>query len=204
MDADLAYWAERAGAILLTATLVAMVSQRLPKLLQLPAVLAITVAAALIRIDGRTAVDFVYSWTGALSAASFLLLGWAIWRSVRWRQPPPDRRYGFGVLAIMLLGLGVALYAPGLGVGPFDPYRYGFGGWQLPAVLLALLLAGFLLRAWAVAVWLAAAAGLFLSGLHPSLNLWDSLIDPLAATLALLALPASLFRRRVPAEPGPA
>jgi hypothetical protein len=193
MDLDLAYWGERIGPVLLAGAIVALLVQRLPKLFRAPAVVAITIAAAALPYDGRTVVDLLFSYTGPLSAASFLLLAWWIWRCVRWRMPGGWRPYGFGVMAAMLLGLAFLLYPPTLGVGPLDPYRYGFGGWQLPALLLVLAGIGFVLRAWVVAIWLGLSAGLFLSGLQPSLNLWDSLIDPLAALFAVFVLPASLF-----------
>ncbi|MDR1934464.1 MAG: hypothetical protein LBS49_02570 [Candidatus Accumulibacter sp.] len=89
-------------------------------------------------------------------------------------------------------------YPPALGMGPLDPYAWGYGeALPLPLPLIAGALA---LAAW-LAGWRVSALALVLAlaawrlRLHESANLWDYLLDPLLVLAALGVLAARGLRR---------
>jgi hypothetical protein len=100
-------------------------------------------------------------------------------------RPAPIGRTPATVLAIF----GIAFYVLALGLGDFDPYRLGYGGW--PAATLVSMLAAAALLAWRrgqpLWLWLLAVdLAVFAAGLPESSNLWDALFDPLLVAAALI------------------
>lgn len=100
-------------------------------------------------------------------------------------RPAPIGRAPAAALAIF----GIAFYILALGLGDFDPYRLGFGGW--PAATLVTMLGAAALLAWRrgqpLWLWLLAVdLAVFAAGLPESSNLWDVLFDPLLVAAALI------------------
>lgn len=139
--------------------------RRLPSALRWPGLLATIPAAFVLR-----------GLLGEASAALPVLAWYAT-------GAPAIGRAG-KVLLAAVAGAALALYVSALGLLQTDLYAAGYapGGLMVPAALIVLLayrvLPGL---AWA---WLGGIA-LFASGLHPSPNLFDALIDVPAALLAI-------------------
>lgn len=96
-----------------------------------------------------------------------------------------------------LLAFALPFYATALGLGAFDPYTLGYRPWALLAALTPL---GIVLWWKRQDIWLliliidlaAYAGGLFA-------NLWDALLDPLLALLALIVVGRPLAMRLIAA-----
>jgi hypothetical protein len=108
---------------------------------------------------------------------------------------PRDLRALFGLVA----SAAAFLYPFALGWTQFDPYALGYGSIVFVTVLLLVTLAAWYFRRNIVALIIIAAALAYLLGAYESRNLWDYLIDPLAALYALVRLLAGARRR--PGEP---
>jgi len=185
---------ERFGPLLLIAGLAGTIADAIGHSPRASIAVAMLVgAAALIPIGKLSAVDYFYSLTGPLSAASLTMIGIGIAGFV-WRDQPIDARSGVAVLAVMVPILALPLYAAVIAGWSFDPYRWGFGGWVLPAGLFVLLAVGLWFGAFAVALWLALAGALYLAGGYASRNLVDYLVDPTAVIIAIVVL-ARVFLR---------
>lgn len=119
---------------------------------------------------------------GCLGAPSATLVQLACWRIAAPASPgrlPAPAAIGFMAVALIF-------YPLALGWGPFDPYGLGYR--PLPLLLALVPLAAWLAwrrrDAWLLLLAIdlvAYAAGLFA-------NLWDALLDPLLAVLALASL----------------
>jgi hypothetical protein len=98
--------------------------------------------------------------------------GWLLASSAEFR---------FATLTAALAGL--ALYPAAMGFFDYDMYVLGFGGYLLPStvagVIAYAIFRGYLVTALALNVSVAA----FLAGLGESRNLWDYVIDPIAAII---------------------
>lgn len=93
-------------------------------------------------------------------------------------------------IAVLATVTGVVFYPPALGLGPVDPYAWGYSGTGLVAgASLLALLAGALGR-WVLAAGLSLALAGWRLGLLESPNLWDYLVDPMLALGSLVALVA--------------
>lgn len=194
-EGALLFAAERAGALLLIAALLAFVLRPLPRLAAVGAVAVASVMAAFIPLRELTPVDLLFSMIGPLSAAGLLLVGSQLVRHLT-RGPPAGRGVGMPAMAFAVVVLGVAFYPPAMGLGRFDPYALGYAGWAVPVVLIALSALGVLFRAPAILVWVALSAAIFLAGLSPSRNLWDSVLDPVGWFAALILIGELAVRRR--------
>jgi hypothetical protein len=189
------------GPLLLIVTLAgAIASLRIASPLWRLGAMVVAGAAALVPIGGIPATQFVYSVTGPLSAASLTLLGSGFVALLRPRKPA-GAFTAPTTLAAMILLIAVPLYVFELtGRGP-DLYIWGYGEWPLPALLGAILLVAFWRGGPAVAAWLILAGALYLSRAYASANLFDYLVDPVAALLALIVLGrAAVARRRAEAQ----
>ncbi|MBI5625735.1 MAG: hypothetical protein HY935_00795 [Nitrosomonadales bacterium] len=140
----------------------------------------------LIPFDGFPLAAYMRGATGDLSITSMVLLWYALSRP--WSVcGTEDLNHRHVLLALIALAA-LAFYPMALGFGEFDPYRLGYGSWQMvTALLLAALLAwlwkhhqfalcvGFATLAWAI-------------GWYESDNLWDYLLDPFVSIYALAAI----------------
>jgi len=179
--AGLAGAAAAIAAVLLGLPGIASLRRAHPRPLLLAAVVA-----ALVPLGTLPAAGYVRGIVGDLSVTTVLLLlrgllqpflgGTAI-----------DARNRL-TLQILVAAGGLALYPPALGLGPFDPYRLGYGNEWLLGGLLALALAAGLRRLTLVTWCLALAVLAWAVGAYESRNLWDYVVDPLVAAWGLCAL----------------
>jgi hypothetical protein len=127
--------------------------------------------------------------TGDLSVATLALAAGALFFRLTGRAAA-DKREARALLWLVAAA-GLFLYPLALGLTPFDPYALGYGS---PVFTTGLLLVT--LAAWRAGLKLVIAVVLVgalacLVGLYESRNLWDYLLDPLAAMYALGALLAA-------------
>ncbi|MCX8146013.1 MAG: hypothetical protein N3C59_06730 [Azovibrio sp.] len=119
---------------------------------------------------------------GVLGVPSMTLLQFALLVCLRRPLPPsPGPRTG-----CVLLALALTVLAAALGLGPIDPYGWGF---QARYLLLALLPVLFLLYRHGQGGWLMLLAVdllAYTSGLYA--NLWDALYDPILVFILALHL----------------
>lgn len=144
---------------------------------------------------GLPLAAYVRGATGDLSAATLALAVGAGFARLTGRRLFEDRERN------ALLGLVAAaalfLYPFALGWTPFDPYALGFGSIAFVTALLLVTLAAWRMGLNLVVLVVLAGALAWLGGLYESRNLWDYLIDPLAAAYALGALSAAGGRKLV-------
>lgn len=144
---------------------------------------------------GLPLAAYVRGATGDLSAATLALAVGACFARLTGRRLFEDRERN------ALLGLVAAaalfLYPFALGWTPFDPYALGFGSIAFVTALLLVTLAAWRMGFNLVVLVVLAGALAWLGGLYESRNLWDYLIDPLAAAYALGVLSAAGGRKLV-------
>jgi hypothetical protein len=100
----------------------------------------------------------------------------------------------FGMLSSLIL------YPAALGLGPIDPYCWGWGN-NLFLVVIAILTFFLLVTKNRFAILILLALAAFDFQLQETTNLWDYLIDPIYAVLALVMGMRSLFFNEEPQEP---
>jgi hypothetical protein len=156
-------------------------------------VVAVAVALACVPLRRWSLVGWLVALAGAPSVSSLVLLIAVAWERLTGRAVLDARawRTAFRFLALAA----VSLYPMSLGLGRFDPYALGWNNvWMLAAL-------------WAVSVWLLLSGDrfgvvlllavlAFNVRLLESSNLWDYLIDPPLAAVALLVVAAPLRRMR--------
>jgi len=99
----------------------------------------------------------------------------------------------FGILGSLVL------YPAALGLGPIDPYCWGWGN-NFFLLAIAALVLFFLVTQNRFALLMLLALAAFDMELQDSTNLWDYLIDPVYAGLALVMGMRSLFINERPQE----
>lgn len=154
-----------------------------PGLAGRPSRAAAVLAAALIALNvplaGVTPLA-VLRGVFATPAVTTLVLVAALFAARAARVSPFARREGLQ-LAMFAALTGLAFYPPALGLGPVDPYAWGYGGAVLALAAGAL---GVLCAAsgrWLSAIALSLAIVAWRLRLLESPNLWDYLVDPLLA-----------------------
>ena len=100
----------------------------------------------------------------------------------------------FGMLSSLIL------YPAALGLGPIDPYCWGWGN-NLFLVVIAIFTFFLLVTKNRFAILILLALAAFDFQLQETTNLWDYLIDPIYAVLALVMGMRSLFFNEEPQEP---
>lgn len=98
-----------------------------------------------------------------------------------------------GLIALLAAVTGVLFYPPVLGLGPVDPYAWGYGGLILPLLAGAAALLAWMAGVRVLALALVLALPAWRLHLLASPNLWDYLIDPMLALGALGALIVMAF-----------
>lgn len=150
------------------------------------AVLAAVVVAISIPVAGTSLIGVLRGLFAGLSVATLVVVtALFIARAAQRGLFARGERVSIAALACVV---GVLFYPPALGLGPVDPYAWGYGGATLPVLAGAAALMAWLagMRVLALAVVLALPA--WRLHLLASPNLWDYLIDPLLALGALVAL----------------
>jgi hypothetical protein len=161
------------------------------------ALAGVVAVLALVPFGDLPLAAYLRGAAGDLSIASVALLV----RCVLARQPLDARNRLALQMALAFAAL--ALYPLALGLGAFDPYRFGFGDPWLVGALGLVALAAWRARLTPLALGIALALLAWAIGWYESGNLWDYLIDPL---VSLWAIGALLIRaaRRVLQRPAPA
>jgi hypothetical protein len=185
-----------AGCLLLCLAVAATVLRldRLPVRIR-HAILPIAAVALFVPVDGLSLLAHVRGATGDLSVPTLALAAGALFFRLTGRRLLERRE--LNALLWLVAAAALFLYPLALGLTPFDPYGLGYGSAMFVTVLLAVTLAAW--RAgWKLPVLVVLAAGLaWLLGIYESRNLWDYLLDPLAAIYALGALLAAGARALV-------
>jgi hypothetical protein len=124
--------------------------------------------------------------TGDLSASTLALAAGAILAQLTGRTPFERRERN--ALLWLVAGAALFLYPFALGWTAFDPYALGYGSGAFATALLAVTLAAWRMSLKLVVPVVLAGALACLGGVYESRNLWDYLIDPLAAAYAIATL----------------
>lgn len=160
------------------------------------AILAAAAVLLLVPVGGLPVAAYVRGAIGDPSAATLALAAGALFFRLTGRtaiEPREARALLWAVAAAALF-----LYPFALGWTPYDPYALGYGSPVLVTALLAVTLAAW--RAGLKLLVLVVLGGglAYLAGAYESRNLWDYLIDPLAAMYALGVLLAAAGRKLLP------
>lgn len=179
-----------------------LLALRLPFVAQLKPVRRIlfvvaSYGVAMLPVFGLSLAGSLRGLVGDLSITSVLLLLSALWVRLRHLQTqqlvPLWSERERNSLLLTVTGLALFLYPFALGIGPFDPYRLGFGNVMFLVALAALslwaLYRGLLLLPLAIALAVLAWS----QSIHESTNLWDHLIDVPLALYAVAATLRSLY-----------
>jgi len=160
------------------------------------AILAAAAVLLFIPIGGLPIVAYVRGTTGDLSAATLTLAAGALVSRLSGRAviEPRERSALLWVVAAASL----FLYPFALGWTPFDPYALGYGSIVFVTALLVVTLAAWRAGLKLVVLLVVAGALAYLAGVYESRNLWDYLIDPLAALYAVVRLSGEWVRRYLP------
>lgn len=153
-----------------------------------------TLLLALIPLGGLPLAAYVRGIIGDLSITSLTLLALSILRPL-FSLRRADIHSGF-VLQIGIALAAVLLYPMALGLGLFDPYRWGYGNTWFMGILLLVALAACFRQFHAAAFCIALAVFAWSLGWYESNNLWDYLIDPWVSIYAIVALIKHGLRRR--------
>ena len=142
--------------------------------------------AVLVPIGGLSIAGYVRGATGDLSAATLALAAGSVLARLTGRTVLEHREAG--ALLWLVAGAALFLYPFALGWTPFDPYALGYGSAVFVTALLLVTLAAWRRGLKLVVLVVLAGALACLGGVYESRNLWDYLIDPLAAAYALAVL----------------
>lgn len=145
-------------------------------------------------LGGLPVAAYLRGAIGDLSIPSLLLLLLSIAKVLfGWRQPDAQSRMALQILIVLAAA---GLYPLALGIGLFDPYRFGYGSpWFLGALLLLSLFAWFW-RFYLAALSIALAVLAWSTDWYESTNLWDYLLDPLLAAYALGGLVYKIWAKQ--------
>lgn len=169
--------------LLLAALTCLLVRHRVPVRLRPPILLA-SAGLALLPLPG---IDSLAAWLhGVFGTPSMTLLQLALLTCLGRPLPPPPGK----VPGLILLALLILFYLTSLGLGPVDPYGWGFQPQLLLAALVPVLV---VLYRHQQALWLMVLTLNLLAytlGLYA--NLWDALLDP----ILVLILAIQLARRK--------
>lgn len=152
-----------------------------------------TLLVALIPFGGLPLAAYVRGIIGDLSITSLILLALSIRRPLLCRSRA-DMSSRF-VLPVLIALAAVALYPMALGLGSFDPYRWGYGNPWFMGMLLVLALAACFRQFHAMAFCIALAVLAWSVGWYESANLWDYLLDPWVSVYMIGALMKHALRR---------
>jgi hypothetical protein len=157
----------------------------LPVPIRYGVLLALTLAV-FVPVGDLPVAGYVRGVTGDLSAPTLALAVSACFVRFTGRRlfEHRDRK----ALLWLVAGAALFLYPFALGWTPFDPYALGYGSVTLTTVLLLVTLAAWHAGLKLVVLVVLIGALACLGGVYESRNLWDYLIDPLAAIYAFSVL----------------
>ncbi len=177
-------------AVLFAMLLGKLIKQPVPRLALLAILLVLGFA---VPVAGSTAAQWLRSVLGDLSVLTLVLFADILARRL-WNRTllePASRT----ALLLSVAVVGVVFYPMALGVGPVDPYRWGFAPMGLVAVLCLASIVAWLRRARGLAVFLLLPLLAYNLHLLESDNLWNYLLDPLLVVYALVQGAGVVLRR---------
>lgn len=139
----------------------------------------------LIPFGGFPLAAYVRGATGDLSITTMVLLWCALSRP--WPACGENLNHRHVLLALVALAA-LAFYPMALGFGEFDPYRLGYGSWQMVTALFLAALVAWLWKYHQLALCIGLATLAWAIGWYESDNLWDYLLDPFVSVYALAAI----------------
>jgi len=157
------------------------------------AVVAAAAVALFVPIGDLSIAAYVRGVTGDLSAATLALAAGALFHRLTGRMSFERREVN--ALLCLIAAAALFLYPFSLGWTPFDPYALGYGSTGFITALLVLSLVAWHAGWKLLVIVILVGALAYIGGVYESRNLWDYLIDPLAAIYALARLSAGLFSR---------
>jgi hypothetical protein len=158
--------------------------QALPRPQRAAALLA-ALLVLLVPVAGLSLAGLLRGFTGDLSMFTLLFLLLAIGRTVSGCALVLDENRARAVRAIAIAAL--LFYPLVLGLGPFDPYRLGYGSLWLMLPLLGFAAWAALRHSILLALGIALAVAAWSIGWYESPNLWDYLLDPWLGIYAVAA-----------------
>jgi hypothetical protein len=158
--------------------------QALPRPQRAAALLA-ALLVLLVPVAGLSLAGLLRGFTGDLSMFTLLFLLLAIGRTVSGCALVLDENRARAVQAIAVAAL--LFYPLVLGLGPFDPYRLGYGSLWLMLPLLGFAAWAALRHSILLALGIALAVAAWSIGWYESPNLWDYLLDPWLGIYAVAA-----------------
>lgn len=203
MMVSLGFLLDRLGPVLLVFAIGAGAAYPLTRT-QWPRVLAGFAALGATMIAGvsrRSLLEWCVSATDRLSISGLAMLFLLAMSAVTGRGYLSDPQYRFA--SAMLAISGLLLYPSAVGLIDYDAYGLGYHGILLPAVVAAVLAYAIWRRYWVVVAVIDIALAACVLGLGRSLNLFDYLIDPVAAVVGALSwvvIAAIALMRRAPAH----
>lgn len=146
-------------------------------------VIALLSLAMVIPVNGVLIAGYVWGLIGDPSIATIALMSLVVIKQVTRRDVSDDRNVS-ALLFLVLVGSGV-LYPLALGLSPYDPYALGFGSWIMYFGLFGLAIVAWLKQLHLVVCWIIASVLSYTFGLFESTNLWNYLLDPIVAVIAI-------------------
>jgi hypothetical protein len=137
----------------------------------------VAAVAALVPVGPLPLAGYLRGVVGDLSFTTLVLLLSGVLRHVR-GEDSIDARSTLALKCLVAVG-GLFLYPLSLGLGPWDPYRLGYGDPCFLAVLLAVALTTLFFDLPLATLCLALGVLAWGVGAYESRNLWDYLLDPL-------------------------
>lgn len=165
-----------------------LLRQRRVQALAWPQRLAVLLAALLVLlvpVAGLSLAGLVRGFTGDLSILTLLFLLLAGARTLSGCGLVLDDNRARAVQAIAIAAL--LFYPLVLGLGPVDPYRFGYGNLWFMLALLGFAAWAALRHSILLALGIAVAVVAWSIGWYESPNLWDYLLDPWLGIYALAA-----------------
>jgi len=149
-------------------------------------VMGVTGIVAAVPIGTLPLAAYLRSVFGDLSITTSVLLVTGIFRHLSGRRFF-DRRQEIATHALIAV-TALFFYPLALGLGPFDPYRPGFGSPWFLTGLLVLALGAWAVRVYPIPICIALAVLAHAIGWHESTNLWDYMLDPLVSIYAFVVV----------------
>jgi len=140
-------------------------------------------------VAGTTALAVLRGMFATPAVTTLIVL--AVLFAARCAQRPLFARGEALLMAGVAAAVGILIYPLALGLGPLDPYAWGYGGAGLALGTGALTLLCGLAGRWVLAAALALGLVMWRLQALESPNLWDYLIDPLFSLGGLIALLAT-------------
>jgi len=154
--------------------------------LRLALLLCVVTILVSIPMRGMPLAAYLRGWIGDLSITSLVLLILPLFARLRNRDVSELKASNMLFMLVVLAG--VVLYPMALGIGYWDPYRFGFGNTWFLCGLFLLALATSFKKPSLIAMVIALAVLAWSTNWYESRNLWDYLLDPLLVIYAVYAL----------------